>query len=439
MGGTATVAVLGVTLVVLAITAPSLLRQLARGWNLHSTFFLVVFLAPLTAIILAAVTHAKLQSHDAAGTPVLISIESHAVSDAASLIAIALALVIFLGAVLRGRSLALAAPALCLGATLLTYFSNLLQFSDVIARPLLGMLAVYLACCVGSRPQVIGQGLTAGAWLLVVVSCVVGLVFPDVAALPCNLGKCGLTGELFVGALDDENQLAITLSMVLPFVFLTVRGPARIALVGAVTALVALSGSRSSLIAIVAVVAVMIVVHTAGSRAVRLLAPAVAVGALAVLLFPLPVHDDRAFTGRGGLWRLALSMVESSPFIGLGQDAWGAQAAVRNVGANAGYSPHNLWLDALVAGGWVSALLVVTAVLVQVHRSGDQRLWVLLPLAMAIMEGFTERSFAYYDLTSTTAFFLPALVTIVRRRPRAIGERDLRAAFPVRVGAVGAR
>lgn len=396
----------------LVVSAPGLLRQFSGGWTIHSTFFLVLFLAPIAAIIIAAITQAKFQSHDEFGAPVLISVENRSIADFARLTAMVIGLGILLSALLRRRKLLLPSVALCVGATLLTYLSNLLHFDDPADLILLGMIAVYAGVAVPIDRRAAAHGVTAGLVVLMASCVFVGLVSPSIASLPCNLGKCGFTGELFIGSMDSENQLAITLAMALPFALLGLHGLARSSVAAACAVLIVLSGSRSSQIALVGLLVLWLVARGERPAARVLLGVVTAAMALVALLLPLAVRNPDAFTGRGGLWQLALKMVGSSPWIGLGQDAWGAQAAVGNVGSNAGYSPHNLWLDALVAGGWISTGLVVVAILLRFRGLRERSVWLTLPLAVAMLEGFTERSFAYYDLSSTTAYFLPALIAV---------------------------
>ena len=191
---------------------------------------------------------------------------------------------------------------------------------------------------------------------------------------------------------------------------------------GAALSTVALSGSRTA----IAVTAVgLVVVHVRSRR--RLGLPLVCAAGLVVLALAVPstrhrLPDLATAEARLTQWRLTLDLVADHPWLGVGPsryvDAFGRYEDaewVRFTGAaTLADSPHNVVLQAAVAGG-IPLVVVLVALVVMVARAAraaasvHPESWVLLApvaaYAVSLLGGFTAAG-----PTCLAAFLLGAAV-----------------------------
>lgn len=128
------------------------------------------------------------------------------------------------------------------------------------------------------------------------------------------------------------------------------------------------------------------------------------------LVVPLLTKDPTSFTGRGGLWHVALEQWSRSPIFGAGSTAWLEQYERGHFDGPGSYSPHNAWVDALLASGLVGCLLLGASVLLSareaVRGSGAILACLLTPVMIV---GITEQPVSFYGLAGG-AFLLPAIL-----------------------------
>jgi O-antigen ligase len=212
-----------------------------------------------------------------------------------------------------------------------------------------------------ARLQVLGYvvGVT------VVTSVLVGIALPDHGVLRNASGefvtvdKQILPWGSLVGIFTNGNNLGQFIAMGLPTVMLIrARGPRSLIVLCSLFALV-WSASRSSIVAVgLAIVAYVIVSRTrANSRAmVALVFLGIAFAAVGIL--PLITRDPGAFTNRGAIWHASRMAWEQDPAFGNGSDWF---SIVGSSSASLGttvFHAHNQFLQLLVTGGVVLAVLV---------------------------------------------------------------------------------
>jgi O-antigen ligase len=140
---------------------------------------------------------------------------------------------------------------------------------------------------------------------------------------------------------------------------------------------------------------------------IRILHKITFIVSLGLSLLPLLMtFSDDAFTSRGVLWRSAKQLINDSPIIGNGQSYWTHQFSSQGFVAN--YGTHNIWLDNLVAFGFVGLSLFMFTLLSIRRRRVNSELYVLL--ATVFILGTTESSFQLWKLSGGMPFFLLILL-----------------------------
>ena len=212
-----------------------------------------------------------------------------------------------------------------------------------------------------ARLQVLGYvvGVT------IVISLLVGIALPG-HGIQRNAGGAVLAvdkqilpwGEL-VGIFSDANNLGQFIAMGLPAVMLIRARGWRIVIVLCSLFALVWSASRSSMFAVALSIVVYLVVSRtrAHSRAfVAFLLVSIAFAAVCIL--PLITHDPAAFTNRGYIWQASHAAWAQNPLFGNGSDWF---SIIGSSSASLGptvFHAHNQFLQLLVTGGGVLAVLV---------------------------------------------------------------------------------
>ena len=287
------------------------------------------------------------------------------------------------------------------------------------------MLLVFAAAMFAGRGQEVAMPVAVYAVGLGILSAFVTVVHYPITVISCDY-KCGPMGVLYYGAFNNENELALALALAVPFVWLAFTGRIRGVLLVYIVGLTVLTGSRTGAAAAGLALVLILIVRprygAAGDDRMTgkhgTLLTLATVGAAAVsLILPFAVSNQNAFTGRPQLWHVALNLWRRSPWFGQGSTAWAQQQKVGNLSKAASYSPHNQWVDVLLAAGIVGAVLLVAAIVVLWRQSapgGGYVIGVILAPTLAI--GATERPLTFYD-QSWVAFALVALLLAVPLRP----------------------
>lgn len=212
-----------------------------------------------------------------------------------------------------------------------------------------------------ARLQVLGYvvGVTVVAGLLVGIALPGHGIQRNAGGAFVAVDKQILPWGLLVGIFSDANSLGQFIALGLPAVMLIRARGWRIVI--ALCSLFALvwSASRSSMFAVALSIVVYLVVSRtrAHSRAfVAFLLVSVAFAVVCIL--PLITHDPAAFTNRGYIWQASHAAWAQDPLFGDGS-GWfsiiGSSSA--SLGATV-FHAHNQFLQLLVTGGVVLAVLV---------------------------------------------------------------------------------
>lgn len=217
-------------------------------------------------------------------------------------------------------------------------------------------------------------GYLAGA--VAVLSVLVGVLLPEQGVFRSVDGtvitqeKVLLPIGILVGVFTHGNTLGQYLLMGLPLIALVPRRWTRAALVAVTVVALAWSAARSTIAGAVAVAVVVAVLSLLPGDRRGVPGRLVLWGAAGVVaLLPFLTTDPRAFTQRGGIWRLSLGLWHDHPWVGNGSDFYARVAQTTGDLGGTVYHGHNEAVQLLVTGGLVLAGLVALLVLVAVHQA----------------------------------------------------------------------
>ncbi|MGU3501258.1 O-antigen ligase family protein [Mycobacterium sp. C31M] len=260
---------------------------------------------------------------------------------------------------------------------------------------------ILFACIVAPRGIGIHLGIAIAGLIQATASGFAMWLHPDIAVNACEAGyKCGLLGFNLPGVMDNENALAISLVIAMPFVYMAFRGWQGVALTLYIAGIVVLTGSRSGALAAMITLAALLIVRPDARNPSR--APGRSVLAalglfplLAVSLFlPFLTRDPSAFTGRGGLWALAQEELgRIGPLLhGNGVFGWDSLRDIGKIDASEVYSAHNQWLSVAFSTGLVGVTFFTAAIVVLLWQARNTYFpvvcCVLVPVAVL---SITER------------------------------------------------
>jgi O-Antigen ligase len=299
--------------------------------------------------------------------------------------------------------------------SLLSGASALLHGHGALRPFYLVFVAVLAATTLAPRGLGVHLGFAAFLAPAAVLSGLFVVVTPAFAAMPCGIDKCGLLGFNARGFFENENALALYLTLAMPFIYLAFRRVGGALVCAYVLFVVLLSGSRSGAIAGTVTFVLLLVVRPdvrrpsfSWPRATVLygvLASAVALG----VALPYTTQDPTAYTGRAYLWALARQMLSDGTHSLLGYGALGWED-VRQAGLidfSAVYSVHNQWLQVLFSTGLVGIVLLVVGLALLVAQSGRRYALVVgCVLAPVLCLAPTERPWAI-DVVDWLLWALP--------------------------------
>ena len=230
------------------------------------------------------------------------------------------------------------------------------------------------------RPRIAQlQALGYVVGVTVVASLLVGIVLPSHGIQRNAVGafvaedKQILPWGLLVGIFSDANSLGQFIALGLPAVMLIRARGWRIVIALCCLFALAWSSSRGSMYAVALAIVVYLVVSRtrAHSRAfVAFLLVSIAFAAVCIL--PLITHDPAAFTNRGYIWLAVQGAWAQNPLFGYGSAwFWVIGSSSASLGPT-WFHAHNQFLQLLVTGGVVLAVLV--GVLIVAAMTGAARL-----------------------------------------------------------------
>lgn len=345
---------------------------------------------------------------------------SGAVSLAIVIVLIAVALIVFLSAVVRktdkvsAPSLALSLFAMCLAVMMFSRFGDRIQIYGT-----LGSAAVLgaIACRRPSATFVGTVGKSAGVLILLAGLYIVA--FPSFSTSSCRADKCSPFGSLWNGYFPSENSLGIFICLLIPATAGLKAGTARAFLVLLGTVIVVGSGSRTSLLILLVALLGFVALRQSytyfndGRRRtlMRLIRcfPLVMFVASAVIYFTASRSD---FTGRGAAYLVSRQALESTPLFGPGREIF-RDAYLK------GYTPgiqflheHGLAPYILTNAGYVG-LAVMLAVLIWFATFAKSSYAIVMTAVLAF--SFTTETVVEFNVRSPY-FWAICVVTILECR-----------------------
>jgi O-Antigen ligase len=277
------------------------------------------------------------------------------------------------------RDATLNVPALFFLLLALLSDASALRYGDNPLRPFyLTFLSVLAATVVA--PRGLGVHVGYGAFLApAAILCGAFIVLkPEFATFPCVADKCGLLGFNSQGFFENENALALYLTLAMPFVYIACGRVSGTLLSAYLLFIVLLTGSRSGALSSLVTFALLLVVRPdvrqpsfSWPRAVPLYGVLGAAAAVGVAL-PLTADDPTSYTGRAYLWGIARSLLADGQSLLLGRGALGWEK-VRDAGLidfSAVYSVHNQWLQVLFSTGLVGVVVLLAGLVLLVVQAG---------------------------------------------------------------------
>ncbi|MGN7252776.1 O-antigen ligase family protein [Arthrobacter sp. SAFR-014] len=324
--------------------------------------------------------------------------------------ALAMAVVAILVSVARAERLSWAPVAIpMIGITLVgTLVTAMKTASFPSGQPLMLITLLVASALVRTSKRAVVTGVSILVLSSVLMSTVIAVLRPDAAIQQC-VDKCTFAGEILTGGFSHGNGLALFVTLGIVFTWLVANGKSQLWITGYLLLIVALSGSRTSLVSAVLTVFVLTVTKASlvrgrvtGRRSIFGVVAALGACIIALIVALIP-HEDTFVTGRGYLWRLALSVYQETPAFGAGATAWSELFADRAFGAAAAYSTHNMWIEALLISGTAGALLMATFIYISLVRARLEQRLILAPvfvglfslgvferpLSMTLVDGFT--------------------------------------------------
>nr|WP_307330843.1 O-antigen ligase family protein [Microbacterium sp. SORGH_AS_1204] len=238
------------------------------------------------------------------------------------------------------------------------------------------------------------KGAAVALATLLCLSGVLALVSPDQASAVCDARKCGVFGSLFNGVAFNFNGFGLLMALAIPVMYFGLD-KFREYFTGFALIAVFATGSRTAQLASAIVVVLLYLNRLLGrqNHALRLFLPSAVCGASALFIVMLPFMklDPGEFTGRVGLWDLALSQMRGSWLFGLGPDSWAAQVDDGAISYVSAYSTHNQLIEILYVSGIVGLCLYIVLITGLIVRMREALVPLLSILAPALVIGSTER------------------------------------------------
>ena len=303
------------------------------------------------------------------------------------------------------------------------------------------LFGIYIATRYTPKEQLVIYGWGFG--LIVVLSLIYGVLLP----------KYGVMGGVHAGAwrgiYTHKNTLGkmMTLSSTLFTLLILADRKNRIiasVFLGLSILLILLSTSQGALVNLILMLAVISVcwVLRAGYRWMVILAGSLllvtgSIAAIILVNIETIVVDilekDLTFTGRTGVWRSSLEVIQTRPWLGHGYEAFwngldGASAYVWRAEMWEVPDAHNGFIELMLHLGFVGLSVFIVGYLINIvgsilkvrNSSGVEFIWPLAYLVYLIPSNIYEQSFLKNDIfwvmyvTSTLVIFMPQYSEVVK-------------------------
>lgn len=245
---------------------------------------------------------------------------------------------------------------------------------------------------------------TLYAFILILISQLIHLAGGNSTA-PCRLDKCIYFEYVYSG---NGNGLGLRI-MFISLLICALGNSLRLFIFGLllVPYLVFLGG-RTSLYVYLVCFSLLLLTRIAAIGWRSPIRKAIVYISIAISLIPVFVRfDDVAFTFRGQLWNSAKKIVTENALIGRGPSYWVYTGGDLGFFANNG--THNIWLDSLVSGGILSALIFGYWVLITNLKLNLTQPDLFILIAALVLAGTVESVFSFWKI----AFGFPVVVTML--------------------------
>lgn len=189
----------------------------------------------------------------------------------------------------------------------------------------------------------------------------------------CRIDKCTDLGAVLTSPFAGNGNLAgITITALLPFAVYRLPMWRVLAAVAGVGLIGMLAGSRTAFggIAVAGALGIVLAMPSITTRVRNLVLGLALVASTVYSLFPLYVgYTNSDYSLRGYLWNQALREIPDQWFFGHNPAFWVESGSSLLFKAN--YSPHNGWLEMLLAVGVWGVGLVILAAVVKVVQTPD--------------------------------------------------------------------
>lgn len=129
-------------------------------------------------------------------------------------------------------------------------------------------------------------------------------------------------------------------------------------------------------------------------------------------------YTEKAFTERGYLWLYAKSLIHDVGFVGYGTSFWTRLGESKGFVSN--YGIHNLWLDVLIALGFLGLSLFI-CVLAFFYLNNNSTLYKTLVVSL-IFSGMTESTFILWKLYPISIVFI--VLSVVTTSEKSVKLRN---------------
>ncbi|MFF5493577.1 O-antigen ligase family protein [Streptomyces aquilus] len=347
---------------------------------------------------------------------------AHQVSQMATALTVAAALIFFVQRLLRGARINLA-PVIAITLWLEMALANGLNGYQILTFRQLGLLAVLLAASVARPGRSAFLGAAAVGLVLTISGGLLALVRPDHVFHACRQDKCGPFGALYTGVFVNGNIYGELLALSVPFIWLSLRGRVRAVLAGYVVLVVIATDARAAALAAVSCFMLLVLSRphlpqgdraedgvTAGRTALAgLVTGCAAVGGF---FLPYVAQNYAPLSARSYAWRLALEQLSASPILGFGADAWQTLHLNGQIPVALSISPHNQWMDVRYAGGMVGLALFTLLITCILLRGGRANFVVACCVMLPVLvSGVLGRPWSF-GISDTQSFLLVAATLV---------------------------
>jgi len=252
---------------------------------------------------------------------------------------------------------------------------------------------------------------------ILIVAVGIAFIQPEKAFTTCRADKCNTLGFVFAPEETQSNVMSLTLGLLVALIDSRKRYVWIVANAFCLIFLAEFAGGRSGTAAGVGCFLSLLILKI-GSEKISFTYKIYVSSLFFFSLIPVFfTFNPGQFTGRASLWISAREFIRESPLFGHGASFWIRLPATNELQAN--YSPHNIWLEILLATGLMGTVSLCVAVIVSLAKCDSG----IRPVALSILSGlfvagFSEAIVIPYRLIIAPGFFLVFIGITSSRKSR---------------------